>query len=66
MGGGENDPAISRLEVDRRLLIDNALWMLGLPFVWVDGGRDGDRTVGDATDGSIGIERRRSERDARP
>jgi hypothetical protein len=59
--GGEVDER-SRLEIDKRLLIDIGLWV-----AWVDGGRDGDLMDGDrAAEGSMFIDRRLSENEVRP
>jgi hypothetical protein len=65
VGGGENDPPISRLEVDRLLLMDRALWTPGL-VACVEGGRVGDKTTEDGVGDSRVMERRRSESEARP
>ena len=63
---GVGDIVVSRLEVDRRLLIDMALLRPGLPLAWVDGGRAGERRDGVAGGCSIVRDRRRSDIDARP
>jgi len=65
VGGGEKAPLISRPKLERRLLIESGRWAPGLAFAWAEGGPEGDRTEGADADGSMEIERRRSEKDAR-
>jgi len=62
VGGGDTT---SLLETDR-LRVERVFGKPGLPLVWVEGGRDGDNIDGVEDDGSRLIERRRSEREARP
>lgn len=67
VGGGDKTLTVT-LELER-LLIERARWMLGLPLVCVDGGRDGDRVAradGEGAGASRLIERRRSEKELRP
>ncbi len=60
VGGGERPFPGSRLEVDFRLLIDMGRWWAG--DACTEGGRDGDFTAeGEEIEGSIFIDRRRSE-----
>lgn len=66
VGGGEKEPPMSRLDVLLRLPMDDARWTPGLLLVCVEGGRAGDKRNGDAAGGSIVIDRRRSENEARP
>ncbi len=58
VGGGDRAFPRSRLDVETRLLMDIGRWCAG--EAWTDGGRDDERTDGEATDGSIVIDRRRS------
>ena len=62
VGGGDTT---SLLEVER-LPTENVFGKPGLPLVWTEGGRNGDNIDGVEDDGSRLIERRRSDRDARP